>query len=323
MSKNLYDVVIVGAASAGLTAAIYAARQNLKTLVITKDVGGQALLTDHIENYPGFDVIGGFELMSKFEEQARSFGAQFVYDEVISAGEKEGLCFIVKTPNAEYESCALILAFGKTPRDLGAPGEAQLKGKGVSYCAICDGPLFRGKVVAVAGSGDPALDAATLLSDLARKVYLVHTWEKPLGDQETLTNLKKKSNVEFMPFSHVAEVLGEKSVAGILVENSVAKERKEIPIDGLFVEMGYVAKTDFVKNLVRLNVRNEIEVDRNCATSHAGIFAAGDVTEVPFKQAVISAGQGAIAALSAYNHIQRLRGGSTLRADWKVKRKET
>lgn len=321
MSDSLFDVIVVGAASAGLTAALYAARQNLKTLVITKDVGGQALLTDHIENYPGFPVIGGFELMSKFEELAKSFGAQFVYDEVISVKEREGVCFVVKTLNAEYETCALVLAFGKTPRDLGVPGEEKLKGKGVSYCAICDGPLFKKKVVAVAGSDGPALDGAILLSGLAAKVYLIHTWEKPLGDEETLADLKKTPNVEFVPFSRVVEVLGEQNVTGVLVEHSGTKERKEVRVDGLFVEMGYVAKTDFVKDLVRLNGRNEIEVDANCATSHAGVFAAGDVTDVPFKQAVISAGQGAIAALSAYNHIQRLRGGSTVRADWKVKKK--
>ncbi len=319
--SNLFDVIIVGGASAGLTAGLYCARQNLNTLVITKDIGGQALLTDHIENYPGYEVIGGFELMSKFEEQAKSFGVKFVYDEVISITEREDVCFAVRTSNAEYETCALILAFGKTPRDLGVSGEEKLKGKGVSYCAICDGPLFKGKTLAVAGSGDPAMDAATLLADLAGKVYLIHTWEKPLGDEQTLINLRKKANVEFIPFSRVVQVLGEKSVAGVLFEHSVTKERKEIRVDGLFVEMGYVAKTDFVKDIVRLNARNEIEVDASCATSHTGVFAAGDVTNVPFKQAIISAGQGAIAALSAYNHIQRLRGGTTVRADWKVRRK--
>lgn len=185
MSENLVDVVIVGGASAGLTAALYAARQNLKTLVITKDIGGQALLTDHIENYPGFGAIGGFELMSKFEEQAKAFGVQFVYDEVRSIEERESVCFTVKTANNAYDTCAVILAFGKTPRDLGVPGEEKFKGKGVSYCAVCDGPLLKGKTVAVAGSGDPALDAAVLLGGVVGKAYLIHIWEKPLGDTET------------------------------------------------------------------------------------------------------------------------------------------
>jgi thioredoxin reductase (NADPH) len=320
MADGFLDIIIVGGASAGLTSALYAARQNLKTLVITKDIGGQALLTDRIENFPGYEPIGGFELISKFEEQAKSFGAQFAYDEVISITERKGGCFAVQTPNGEYETCALVLAFGKTPRDLGVPGEEKLKGKGVSYCAICDGPLFRKKVVAVAGSGDPAIDAATLLSGLTEKVHLVHTGEKLFCDEQTLMDLKKKPHVEFVPSSRIVEIFGERNVTAVLVENTGNKERREIRVDGLFVEMGYVAKTEFVKDLVLLNSRNEIEVDANCATSHPGIFAAGDVTNVPFKQAVNSAGQGAIAALSAYNYIQRLRGGSTVRADWKVKR---
>lgn len=321
MSENLYDIIIVGGASAGLTAALYASRQNLKTLVITKDVGGQALLTDHIENYPGFGSIGGFDLMTKFEEQAKSFGTQFVYDEVTSINANEDTCFTLTTPNGEYDTCAIILAFGKTPRDLGVPGEMQFKGKGVSYCAVCDGPLFKGKTVAVAGSGDQAMDAASLLSNVAGKVYLIHTWEKPLGDQEILQNLNANSKVEFLPFSHVTEILGDKSVSSITVEDSRSKQRKQLQLDGVFVELGYVAKTDFLKDLVRLNGRKEIEVDRECATSQPGIFAAGDITDVPFKQAVISAGQGAIAALAAYNHVQKLRGGSSVRADWKVKKK--
>ena len=321
MADNLFDVIIVGGASAGLTAAIYASRQNLKTLVITKDIGGQALLTDHIENYPGFDVVGGFELMSKFEEQAKTFGAQFVYDEVTSIVERDNVCFTVRTPNGEYDTCVVILAFGKTPRDLGVPGEEKLKGKGVSYCAVCDGPLFKGKTVAVAGSGEPAMDAATLIANVAGKVYLIHTWEKPLGDEQILGDLKKNPKVEFIPFAHVVEILGDKSVSGILVEDSKSKQRKEVKTDGVFVEIGYVAKTDFLKDLVRLNGRKEIEVDEECATSHSGIFAAGDITDVPFKQAVISTGQGAIAALSAYNHIQRFRGGSAVRADWKIRKK--
>ncbi len=315
----MYDVVIIGAASAGLTAAIYASRQGLKTLVISKDMGGQALLTNDIQNYPGFMNIGGFELMAKFEEQAKTFGAEFAYDEVIKIEPRENVCFSVKTNNAEYETCAVILAFGKTPRDLGVPGEDKLKGKGVSYCAVCDGPLFKRKTVAVVGNSDPAMDAAQMLSDLAAKAYFVHKWEKPLGDGELLAQLKQRPNLEFVPFSEVVEIKGEKSVKSIVVQNTDTKQQREIMLDGVFVELGYIAKTDFVKDLVQLNGKKEIIVDKDGATSHPGIFASGDVTEVTYKQAVISAAQGAIAALSAYNHIQKLRGGSAIRADWKVK----
>jgi thioredoxin reductase (NADPH) len=319
MSSNLFDVIIVGGASAGLTPALYASRQNLKTLVITKDIGGQALLTDHIENYPGFNVISGFDLITKFEEQAKMFGTEFAYDEVTSITRSKETCFKLKTNSEEYDTCAVILAFGKTPRDLGVPGEAKFKGKGVSYCAVCDGPLFRQKTVAIAGSGDPAIDAASLLSNVAQKVYLTHTSEKPLGDEETLQSLKANPKVEFVPFSRVTEIVGDQNVTSVTVEDSRDKQHKQISIDGLFVEMGYVAKTEFLKDLVKLNARNEIEVNRECATSQPGIFAAGDITDVPFKQAVISAGQGAIAALAAYNHVQKRRGGSSVRADWKIK----
>lgn len=170
---------------------------------------------------------------------------------------------------------ALVLAFGKTPRDLGVPGEEKLKGKGVSYCTICDGPLFRKKVVAVAGSGDPAIDAATLLSGLTEKVYLVHSGDKPFGDEQILTDLKKKPNVEFVPSSRIVEILGERNVTAVLVENTGNKERREIRVDGLFVEMGYVAKTEFVKDLVLLNNRNEIEVDELCHIASRNLRCRG------------------------------------------------
>ncbi len=320
-SEDLYDVMIVGAASSGLTAALYTSRQGLKTLVLSKDVGGQALLTNDIQNYPGYLTIGGFELMQKFEEQAKFFGTRFVYDEVLQLKERDdcpGACFSVKTTNAEYYAPVAILAFGKTPRDLGVPGEDRLKGKGVSYCAVCDGPLFKGKTVAVVGSFDPALDAAQILAGLAKKVYLVHNFDKPLGDEDLLDRVSKRENVELLPNSRVLELKGESKLASVLIENTKSKTRNELQSDGVFIELGYVAKTQWVRDMVQLNSAGEIMVDQNCATSHPGIFAAGDVTNTPFKQAIISAGQGAVAALSAYNYLMRLRGRSAVRADWKV-----
>jgi len=318
MIDSLFDVIIVGGASAGLTTAVYAARQNLKTLVITKDIVGQAILTDHIEITLVSPLLAA---LNKCQSSRNKQKASAPNDEVTSITEMENVYFNVKTPNGEYDTCALVLAFGKTPRDLGVPGEEKLKGKGVSYCAVCDGPLFKGKAVAIAGSGDGALNAAMLLTNVAAKVYLIHTWEKPLGDQQTLENLKANPKVEFIHFSHVVQVNGDKTVTAITVEDSKTKQRKEVNVEGIFVEIGHVAKTDLLKDLVRLNGKKEIEVDRECATSHSGIFAAGDITDVPFKQAVVSAGQGAIAALSSYNYVQKLRGGSAVRADWKTKKK--
>ncbi len=326
----MYDVVIVGGASAGLTAAMYASRQALKTLIITKDIGGQALLTNDIENYPAFEHIGGFELMSRFEQQAKNFGAEFVYEEVSSIQkEKEGH-FTVKTTattsNNQYDTRTIILAFGKTPRDLNVPGEKELKGKGVSYCAVCDGPLFKNKTVSVVGAGESALEAAIYLKQLASKVNIIHRTDKPIGSQETIDLLlrqQQQSNgkISFIPNSEVRSINGGPKVESLTLFNSKTNSESRIAVDGVFVEMGYTAKTDIVKDLVRLNDNKEIVVDKYCATSHAGIFAAGDVTDVPYKQAVISAGQGAIAALSAYNYIQKMKGKPIIRTDWKSSKK--
>jgi thioredoxin reductase (NADPH) len=323
-----YDVLVVGGASAGLTAAMYASRQGLKTLVITKDIGGQALLTNAIENYPPFEHIGGFELMQKFEQQARSFGAEFAYEEVRSItehneGDSVDSGFTVKTNNSdnEYSGHALILAFGKTPKDLNVKGEKELGGKGVSYCAVCDGPFFKNKKVAIVGVGDQALEAALYLNELASQLYIIHRTDKPVGSEESIDLLQNKDNnnnkVSFISNSIVKAINGNSKVESLTLYDSKTKSESKLDIDGVFVEMGYIARTDIVKDLVKLNGSKEIIVDKYCATSTKGVFAAGDVTDVPYKQAIISAGQGAIAALSAYNYLQRLKGKPAIKTDWK------
>jgi thioredoxin reductase (NADPH) len=327
------DILVVGGASAGLTAAMYASRQGLKTLVITKDIGGQALLTNDIENYPPFEHIGGFELMQRFEQQARNFGAEFAYEEVLSITEHKedggGGGFIIKTNNKdnEYSGHALILAFGKTPRDLNVKGEKELKGRGVSYCAVCDGPFFKNKKVAIVGPGDPALEAALYLKGLASQLYIIHRTDKPVGSEESIELLQNKDSnnnnndnkekISFISNSIVKAINGNSKVESLTLYDSKTKSESKLDVDGIFVEMGYVARTDIVKDLVKLNDNKEIVVDKYCGTSAKGIFAAGDVTDVPYKQAIISAGQGAIAALSAYNYIQRLKGKPAIKADWK------
>lgn len=313
---HLYDLIIVGGASAGLTAALYAGRQGLKTLLLTKDIGGQALLTDSIQNYPGFVNIRGFELMKRFHEQALLYGVKILFEEVKEIRDKDGVCFTVKTTRGEYDACALILAFGKTPRDLGVEGEERLKSKGVSYCAICDGPLFRGRDVAVVGSSEPAAEAALLLSNIASKVYVIHKLPKILAADELLATLHSKANVVFMPETEVMKINGIDTVESLSVKTK-GGEVRDLPVQGVFVEMGYVAKTDLVKHLVQLNAKNEIITAKDGSTSHPGVFAAGDVTDTPYKQVVISAAQGAIAALSAYNYIQRLKGKPAIKGDWK------
>ena len=325
----MYDVIVVGGASAGLTAAMYASRQGLKTVVITKDIGGQALLTNDIENYPAFEHVGGFELMSKFEQQAKSFGGEFAYEEVSSIQEDKIRQFTVKTTTgSQYDTLTIILAFGKTPRDLNVPGEKELNGKGVSYCAVCDGPLFKNKTVSIVGTGESALEAAIYLKQLASKVNIIHRGDKPIGSEETINLLQQQqsnSKISFIPNSVVKSINGSSKVESLTLFNSKTNSEYKITVDGVFIEMGYIAKTDIVKDLVQINDNKEIVVDKHCATSHEGIFAAGDVTDVPYKQAVISAGQGAIAALSAYNYIQKLKGKPTVKTDWKsiARRKKT
>jgi thioredoxin reductase (NADPH) len=312
--------MVVGGSAAGLSAALYTARQGLKTLVITKDVGGQMLLTNNIENYPGFEHIGGFELANRFKEQAELYGTEFLYEEVTSLEEEaEGpsLGFKAKTIAGEYQATAVILGFGKTPIDLGVPGEEEFKGRGVSYCAVCDGPLFKGKKVSVAGSGDQALEAVNYLSNVAEEIYLIHKHDKPIGTEELVNQILALPNLKSVPNSRVKELLGGTRLVKVVVVGTKSEKIREIASDAIFIEIGYIAKTGFLRNLVKLTAKNEVETDKDGHTSHPGIFAAGDVTDTPFKQAVVSAGQGCAAALSAYNYVQRLRGKTAARTDWR------
>jgi thioredoxin reductase (NADPH) len=317
MSNEVYDVIVVGGGIAGLTSALYTARQGMKTLMITKDIGGQALLTPHIENYPGFSSISGFELTDKVRRQVENFGAEFVYDEVTNLKERDKRFFVV-THGKEYEALSLILTFGKTPKDLGVPGEKELTGKGVSYCAVCDAPLFKGKVVALVGVGEQATEAALLLCKFANKVYFISK-SKSLNKE----NLKKcESKFEFLLNSKVVKINGKEKVEAIVIKDLKKGEEKEIKVDGIFIEIGYTAKTDFVRGFVKVNEKGEIVVDKLQRTSREGVFAAGDVTDIPFKQAVISAGDGAKAGLSAYAYVQKVKGKTAVLTDWKALRKE-
>ena len=318
--SGLYDVVIIGGSAAGLTAALYASRQGLRTLVVTKDIGGQMLLTNDIQNFPGYQGIGGFELSTKLREQAETYGAEFAYEEVTGVEEDRecpGRWYMDKTVGGVYGWTAVFLAFGKTPKNLGVPGEKELSGRGVSYCAVCDGPLFRGKTVAVVGTGDQALEAANYLSNVVQRVFLVHQYERPIGSEEYISQVLSLPNVKSMANSRVIELRGTGKLESLVLESTVTRERTDLKADGVFIEIGYVPKTDFVGRLVRLNSRGEIIVDRDGVTSTQGVFASGDVTDNTFKQAVISASQGASAALSAYSYVQRIRGKTASRADWR------
>ncbi len=311
-----YDVIIVGGAAAGLTAAIYTTRRALKTLVVTQDIGGQAATTPDIENYPGYENIDGLELMGKFKSQAEKYGAEFVYEEVKEV-KKDGETIKVRTNTKEFESRAVILAFGLTHRHLGIPGEEEFIGKGVSYCATCDAPLFKQKDVAVVGGGNSAMDAAILLSKLANKVYLIHRRNEFRGEQVLIDRINEAENIEIIYNSQVKEIKGETVVKNLVLANiNDDSQVKEINLNGVFVEIGYQVKGDLVEGLVDLDAKNQILVNNNNETSTPGIFAAGDVTNISYKQIVISAGEGAKAALQAYKY---LNAGKPTGVDWGIK----
>jgi len=295
-----YDVVIVGGGPAGITAAIYTARRLLKTLVITKEPGGQIVKTSDIENYPGFDLISGPELAKKFISQAKKFGAEIVFDEVLRLDEKNS-DFIISGRKKNYRSKSLILAFGKVPRKLNIPGEEEFKGKGISYCSTCDAPFFKNKIVVVNGGGNSAFEATLLLSRTAQKVYLIHRRDEFTAEEIMINKIKKVKNVEIITSATIDKIEGDQVVRSITVSHK-GKKRK-IEIAGFFIEIGYMVEDGLIKKFVEMDEKNQIKVNKDHSTSREGVFAAGDLTNSYYKQIVISAGEGAIAALSAAKYL--------------------
>lgn len=301
-----YDVIIVGAGAAGLTAAIYASRRELKTLVLSMNLGGQAAMASEIENYPGAETKSGVELMKKFSSQAKKFGAEIIFDRVEKI-EKSGDIIKIKSSKDKFESKAVILALGKTPRRLNVPGEGKYHGKGVVYCATCDAPLFKDKNVAVVGGGNSAFDAAILLTQICKHVYLIHRREEFRAEEYRVDKFKKIKNAELVLNSEVKELKGDDFLKSIVVINNKTNEEKELEVEGLFVEIGYEVEPTLFKDLVAIDEINQIKTQTCGETSTPGIFAAGDVSDIPYKQIVISAGAGAKAALCAYDYIHKTK----------------
>jgi len=299
----MYDLIIVGAGPAGITAAIYAARKRLNFLVITKDVGGQAALSADVENYTGYQYITGFELAKKFEEHIREFKIEVKEGEEVVGVKKKGEVIQVKTDKGAYESRALIIATGARPRALNVPGEREFKNRGVTYCATCDAPLFADMDVAVIGGGNSALDATLQLMKIARKIYLINKNPRFRGDEVMIEKVEASDKVTILYNTNTLEILGDKMVTGIRIERE--GKREILTVRGVFIEIGYISNSDLVAGLVKRNERGEIVVDDHNRTNVQGIFAAGDVTSVPQKQIIIAAGEGAKAALSAHEYLAR------------------
>ncbi|MFA5967421.1 MAG: FAD-dependent oxidoreductase [Patescibacteria group bacterium] len=301
-----YDVIIIGTGPAGLTGALYTCRRSLKTLVIGQTMGGQAILPACVENYPGFGKTDGLTLVKEWQTQTLSAGAE-IKTGLVTEIKKDDDSFEVELEDGtEYKAKAVILAMGRTPRKLNVPGETEFTGKGVAYCATCDAPLFAGRDVAVVGGGNAAVDAAILLSGVAKKVYLIHRNDQFKAEAALLHKLATLTNIEKILHTEVEEIKGSSFVEQVKINQISDGTERIIDVQGVFIEIGGDANTGFVKGLVKLNDKQEIIIDEHNQTSVEGIFAAGDATTVPFKQMIVAAGEGAKAALSAYNYIQGL-----------------
>ncbi len=298
---EVYDVVIVGGGPAGLTAAVYCARKLLRTVVISENIGGQATWIWSIENYMGYRVITGEELIRKFEEQVRELAVALELDSVTEISRDGGL-FAVKTVSGSTRRArAVILATGKQPRILGVEGEARLIGRGVSVCAICDGPLFRDRDVAVVGGGNAAVQTAIEMSRIARSVALIV--RSTVKCDEILRQQLEALGIRVYLQTEVVQLHGEAALEGATIRNRETGEEHYLVVDGLFLEIGRVPNTEFVEDLVDLNENGEIVIDVNGRTSMEGVFAAGDATCVKGKQIIIAAGEGAKAALEAHDYV--------------------
>ena len=310
-----YDIIVVGAGPGGLSAGIFIARQKIPCLVISKDLGGQLNLIPKLENYPGTMMSSGPLLAKTLENQFLVFGGEITYDTVEKIDEAEsGLK--IKTNRTEYLAKAVVLAPGKVPNSLGLSNETQFANKGVHYCTKCDAPFYQGRSTATVGVGGYLVESGILLSRMASKVYLIYKGAALGGDKDLIESIKKKENVELIPQSSIKSISGTNSLQQITLLDNSGNE-KTINVDGLFIEMGSKINLDFVKHLVTINQKGEIEVTEGGKTTHPAIFAAGDVTNIPYKQIISACGDGAAAGLSAFNHVEKLKGKPGVRADWK------
>jgi len=294
----MYDLVIVGAGPAGMTSAIYSARQKLKTLIISKDFGGQmAQKAVEIENYPGFEKITGFDLISKMESQVKN--VDVVREKVIEVKKENDIFFLKTEGDKVFQSKVVIIATGAEPRRLNVLGEANYLGRGVSYCSTCDGPLFKNKEVAIIGGGDAGFETAIFMKNYASKIYIL---EQEESVKASIDNQKKASGIEVITSARLKEIKGDNFVNQIVFELSGKEET--LDVKGVFIQAGYVPETSFLGDLVELNEKKEIIVNfETFETKTRGLFAVGDVNCGKVKQIVVACGQGATAVIHGYKYI--------------------
>jgi len=310
-----FEIIIVGAGPAGLSAGIYVARQNVSCLIISKDLGGQMNLIPRLENYPGAIMTSGQILAKTLETQYLSFKGEIVYDTVEKIDEFEG-GFKIKTTRSEYRSKSIVLAPGKVPNMLGLENESEYFNKGIHYCTKCDAPFYQGRITASVGVGSYLLESGLLLSRMASKMYLILRGAKLAGDKDLVAAIENNKNIEIVTQSSVKAISGNSVLQQITIIDSSGAE-KVLDVDALFIEMGSKINLDYVKHLVKINTKGEIEIESGGMTSHPAIFAAGDATTIPYKQIIVACGDGSNAGLSAFNYLEKLKGKPGVRADWK------
>ncbi len=298
---KIYDTIIIGSGPAGMTAGIYTARRAMKTLIISKDVGGQMSKTLVIENYPGFKTTDGVGLSFQIKEQVDALGVEFELSLAEKIVKKNNIFEITTNENKIFQAKSVILAFGLEKRKMGVAREEELDGKGLSYCINCDGPLFKNKNVAVVGGGNAGAEAVEFLAKICPKIYWLEINGKIRADAITFEKIKKLNNVEISLGTEVKELIGKQNLQKIKINQK--NKIKKIDVEGVFVEIGIKPKVDWLNNFVKLDEQKQIKVNDLCHTNMQGVFAAGDITDTKYKQIVVAQGQGAIAALEAYSYV--------------------
>jgi len=312
----MYDLIIIGGGPAGIAAAIYSARKKLKMLIITDSFGGQSIVSDDIQNWIGERHISGVDLAQKLEDHIRAYeddidievGKRVRSVEVINDKDNQSRSFEVETEKEKiYKSKAIILAVGGRRRKLKVPGEKKFEGKGVTYCSVCDAPLFKDKAVVVIGGGNAGVEAVVDLLPYAKKIYLLEVDNKLRADQTTQEKIKKEDKVEIIFNADTKKISGEIMVDGLIYEDENEKEQK-LAVQGVFVEIGSVPSSEIVRDLVEVDKYGQVKTDfKRATTSQPGIFAAGDVTDDPYKQNNIAVGDGVKAALAAFKYLQEIK----------------
>ena len=303
--RYMYDIAIVGAGPAGLSAAIYAQRAGKKTVLFEAyTYGGQIINTPKIENYPGIKDISGFDYATGLFDQALSFGAEIVFEQVTAVNKSD--CFVITTTAGTYEAQAVIIATGAKNRHLGLEKEEALTGRGISYCATCDGAFFKGKNVAVNGGGNTAIEDATFLSGYCSKVYVIHRREGFRAEEGSLQALREKDNVEFVLNATITDLIGEDKLSAVVVTDKLSGQTSEIAVDGLFIAIGQVPDNAVFSEIAELDQSGYVLSGEDCTTKTPGLFTAGDCRTKHVRQLVTAASDGAVAALAACTYIDKL-----------------